>query len=508
MELYLYLAAFFLAFSAFKLLSRKKHNYPPGPRALPVVGNLHLIKPPLYRFFQTASGRFGPIMLFWMGRTPFLVVSSPDAVEECFTKNDIIFADRPNSMSGDHLTYNYQFLVWAHHGPLWKNLRRLTYTEIFSLKALQRSAFVREEETSHFAGRLLRYCSSGKTKLNMKYMFSLLASSVIMRVAAGKRHVAVHDEDTEEERRRIKEFKELFFPVVTPAVGDYIPVLRTIGYKGVEKGMIRLAQKRDVYLNNLVAEVRAKRKASGKRSSGEDGDKLSSVADTVLNLQETQPELYTDDIVKSLVMMMFIAGTETSTTVLEWSLTLLLQHPNKMQKLQAEIDGITGESRLMNESDLPNLPYLRAVVKEALRLFPPVPLLLPHFSTDACTVGGYDIPKGTMLLVNVWAMHRDPKLWDEPTEFRPERFVETNLDTYLLVPFGVGRRACAGNTMGTHMVCVALGVLMQCFDWDQLGMDEDMSHAVGAGTLSKGKPLEASFAPRPKMTNILSSLLS
>nr|ANC33511.1 1,3,5-trihydroxyxanthone synthase [Hypericum perforatum] len=506
--LYLKLALTLLLsiFIAYKFFLRKKHNYPPGPRALPIIGNLHLIKPgPLYLYYETVSKRLGPIILFWMGKVPVMVISSPEAFEECFTKNDLIFADRPKTVSGDHLTYNYTFIVFAPHGPIWKSLRRLTFSEIFSQKALQRSAFVREEEARHFVGRLLKCTAGGnKPKLDMKYMLSLLTSSVIMRVAAGKRHVAVSDEDTEEEKRLMQEFKDLFFPIVSMTPCDFIPVLRMIGFKGIEKSIIQLGKKREVFLNKLLVEVRARRGADAEKRLN--GEKPNAVVDTLLNLQETDPEFYTDDIIKGIITMMFIAGTETSTATLEWALTLLLQHPKKMEKLRAEIDGVVGDTRLVNESDFSKLPYLKAVVKETMRLYPPSPLLLPRYSSEACTIGGYYVPKGTMLLVNVWTMHRDPKLWDEPNEFKPERFVEGDLEGYLYQPFGHGRRICPGAGMGTHIVCETLGMLVQCFDWDQIGMDEDMTHQAGAASMSKNKPLEASFAPRSEMAKLLSQL--
>nr|ANC33510.1 1,3,7-trihydroxyxanthone synthase [Hypericum perforatum] len=506
-DLYLYVAVLVSVIIGYKVLFGKKLNYPPGPRAYPIVGHLPVLKPPLYQYFESVSKKLGPVLLFWMGKVPVLVVSSPEAFEECFTKNDVVFADRPKSMSGEHLTYDYTFLVWAPHGPIWKSLRRLTFSEIFSIKALQRSAYIREEEIRHLAGRLLKYSVKGNnSKVDMKHMFALLTSSVIMRVAAGKRHVPVVDEDTKEEKRLLQQFKDLFFPIVSMTICDFIPVMRLIGYKGIEKSMIQLAEKREVFLNGLVAEVRARRAAAGKTTVGENGEGVS-VIDIILNLQETDPEFYTDDIVKGIVMMMFIAGTETSTATLEWAFTLLMQHPEKMRKLQAEIDSVVGDSRFVCESDFANLPYLRAVVKETLRMYPPAPLSLPHFSNQACTVGGYDIPKGTMLFANLWTMQRDPKVWDEPDAFKPERFEEYDREGgYQYAPFGVGRRSCPGGGMGTHISSLGIGILMQCFDWGHLGMDEDMSHARGTASLSRKKPLEADFTPRTKMAGLLSQL--
>nr|WJJ53770.1 cytochrome P450 monooxygenase 3 [Garcinia xanthochymus] len=508
-DLYFYLGLFLSLFVLSKLFFGKKHNYPPGPPALPVVGHLHLLKPPLYFYFEKVAKRFGPIVLLWMGKVPVLVVTSPAAFEECFTKNDVIFADRPKSVSGGYLTFNYTLLVWAPHGPVWRALRRLTFSEIFSPKALQKSSSVREDEVRHLVKRFFRYSADGnRPKIDMKYMFTLLTTNVIMRLAAGKRHVPFKDEETKEEKALYQLFKDLFFPIVSMTICDFIPVFRWIGYKGLEKSYIGLAERREVLLGKLVRELKERRIAAKKGVRVEnDGEENGCVGDTIMVLQETDPDFYTDDIVKGVLMMMFIAGTETSTATLEWALTLLLQHPDKMEKLKAEIDNVVGHERFLTEADFPKLPYLRNVVKEALRLYPPVPLSLPHFSTEATTVGGYEIPKGTMVFANVWAMHRDPKTWENPEAFEPERF-EVEREGYVHNPFGAGRRICPGGPMGTHIVSLGLGMLMQCFDWDQIGMDEDMSHSKGTASLTKAKALMASFVPCPHMVKLLSQLVS
>ncbi|WMV27364.1 hypothetical protein MTR67_020749 [Solanum verrucosum] len=192
---------------------------------------------------------------------------------------------------------------------------------------------------------------------------------------------------------------------------------------------------------------------------------------------EFEPEFYTDDLIKSLLMVLFVAGTETTSMTIQWAMPLLLAHPKAFQKLRSEIDNNVGNERLLNESDLTNLPYLQCVINETLRLYPPVPLLLPHYSLEDCTVGGYDVPKNTILMVNAWAIHRDPALWDEPEKFMPERFEamegEKEGFSYKFVPFGMGRRACPGDNMGMRTVSLVLGSLVQWFDWKNVELDEN-----------------------------------
>lgn len=164
---------------------------------------------------------------------------------------------------------------------------------------------------------------------------------------------------------------------------------------------------------------------------------------------------------------------------------------------------------MLNESDLNKLPYLYCVVNETMRLYPPIPLLLPHFSTEDCIVGGYDVPKHTMLFVNAWAIHRDPKVWEEPDKFKPERFESTEGETerlnYKLVPFGMGRRACPGADMGLRAVSLALGALIQCFDW-QIGEEESLEESYNSRMTMQNKPLKAVCTPHEDLVQLLSHL--
>lgn len=188
------------------------------------------------------------------------------------------------------------------------------------------------------------------------------------------------------------------------------------------------------------------------------------------------------------VQDLILAGTDTVSITLEWALSNLLNHQDILKKARIEIDDKIGLDRLVDESDIMNLPYLQNIMFETLRLYPPGPLLLPHLSSENCEVGGYDMPRDTMLLINVWAMHRDPELWEEPERFKPERF-EKEGEAQKLMPFGLGRRSCPGAGLAHRFVGLALGSLIQCFDWERIGVELiDMNEGKGV-TLPKKKPL-------------------
>jgi cytochrome P450 len=191
---------------------------------------------------------------------------------------------------------------------------------------------------------------------------------------------------------------------------------------------------------------------------------------------------------------------------MEWTMSLLLNHPDAMEKLRKEIDlHITSSCRLVADSDLSKLPYLHCVINEGLRMFPVAPTLLPHLSSKDCIVNGYSIPSGTTLIVNAYAIHRDPNVWEEPTEFKPERFegIEKENEGFKFLPFGVGRRSCPGSVMAIRTIALALATLVQCFDWERVG-SELVALEEGSGlVMHKAEPLVALCRPRASVADLL-----
>jgi flavonoid 3'-monooxygenase len=163
------------------------------------------------------------------------------------------------------------------------------------------------------------------------------------------------------------------------------------------------------------------------------------------------------------------AGVDTSASTLEWALLELIRHPDIMKKAQEELDRVVGRNRPILESDLPNLPYLQAVIKENFRLHPTSPVAVPHLNTKDSQISNYNIPANTIVILNVWAIGRDPKTWNKPLEFDPDRFVDSNISVqgtnYGLLPFGSGRRQCPGLDLAQLMVQYGLATMIHAFDW-------------------------------------------
>ncbi|KAF3949470.1 hypothetical protein CMV_024658 [Castanea mollissima] len=314
-----------------------------------------------------------------------------------------------------------------------------------------------------------------------------------MRMVAGKWYYKYgEDVKDEEEARQFRQIiKELtgFGGASNPA--EFVPILQWMDYGGLEKKLKSLSKRTDEFLQALIDEQRCKE---------EEGNTM---IDHMLSLQKSQPDYYADQIIKGLILDMLFAGTDTSAVILEWAMTNLLNHPNILKKARDEIDSQIGEEKLIEESDVSKLHYLQSIISETLRLYPAAPLLVPHMSSVDCTIGGYDVPSGTMLLVNAWAIHRDPKVWDDATSFRPERFENGEVEGHKLIPFGIGRRTCPGAGLAQRTVSLTLGLLIQSFEWERVTIEEvDINEGSGI-TMPKAMPLEAMCKARPIMHKLL-----
>ncbi|BFG35871.1 hypothetical protein CerSpe_221450 [Prunus speciosa] len=493
---YTSLTLIFILFT-FKFLvqpSRRRYkNLPPSPPSLPILGHLHLLRPPVHRTFHRLSQKYGAVFSLWFGSRRVVIVSSPSAVEECFTKNDIVLANRPRSLIGKHLAYNHTTLGASPYGDHWRNLRRIGATDIFSTARLQTFSEIRKDEVKHLLLKLSQNARDGFAKVELKSMFSELTFNIIMTMVAGKRYYGDDVSVDEEEAKQFRQITRDAFSLggaANPA--DFLPILNWVGSGGYEKKVKTLAKRTDVFLQGLIDEHRRK---------GKNGITM---IDHLLSLQESQPEYYNDQIIKGLILVMLLAGTDTSAVTLEWAMSNLLNNPHVLKKARAELDAQLGQENLVDEPDLSKLPYLQSIISETLRLCPAAPLLVPHFSSDDCTIGGFDVPRDTMVLVNAWALHRDPQLWDDPESFMPERFESGDDLSHKLIPFGLGRRACPGLGLAQRVVGLTLGSLIQCFEWERTSKEEiDMAEGKGL-TMPKVVPLEAMCRARSVMTKVLS----
>ncbi|CAD5185728.1 unnamed protein product [Musa acuminata subsp. malaccensis] len=481
-----------------------RKNLPPSPPSFPIIGHLHLIaKLPPHRALAAIATARGPVVLLRLGSRPVLLVSSAPAAEECFTAHDVAFANRPNLLAPQILGFVCTTMGWTPHGPHWRDLRRIYAVHLLSSAALRSSSDSRTRVVRSLAKSLFLEPGdsepNGPRRVEMKSRLFNLVYDVMMGL------VATALEESAEDRHRFREIVEETSAVSGAAnVADFFPVLQRLGWRGPERKLARLVQKRDALIGQLIERHRARR-----RRSGSNGDKeRPTMIEVMLSLQESDPETYTDVTIKALSAELLGAATDTTASTMEWAMCLLLIHPEVLHAARAELDAKIGQGRMAEEKDIPNLPYLNCIINETLRLYPAVPLLVPHESSQHCTVGGYDVPRGTMLLANAWAIHRDPNTWDEPEEFKPERFqCEGGKEAGLrMLPFGSGRRKCPGEGLAMRLIGLALATLIHCFEWEKLpGEEVDMTEGPGL-TMPKAKPLEVVCTPRHTMLHALSQL--
>ncbi|KAJ1288743.1 hypothetical protein BS78_02G111800 [Paspalum vaginatum] len=492
-------------------------NKPPSPPAIPVLGHLHLLRKPVHAALARLAARHGPVLSLRLGSRGAVVVSSAAAARECFTAHDVAFATRQRFAAMDLVAFGGTTLPTCAYGPYWRNLRRVATVHLLSARRVGRMLSGAVAAEARAAARRMHRAAAaapgGAARVELKRRLFDLVLSALMEAVAGTRASRGEggaEADMSPEAQEFKETIDVMVSLVGAAnLWDYFPLLRWFDVLGVKRKIMAAVRRRGAFLQRLIDAERQRLELDGGRDRGEGEESMIAV---MLSLQKSEPGMYTDTVIMSLCSSMFSAGTETTATAAEWAMSLLLNHPEVLKKAQAEIDACVGSSRrLLGAADVPRLGYLQCVVTEALRLYPAVPLLVPHESAADCTVGGRHVPSGTMLLVNAYAIHRDPAAWADPDAFRPERFEGgaggAAAEAAFMIPFGMGRRKCPGENLALRTLGLVLGTLIQCFDWDTVaGAEVDMAQGAAGLTLPRAAPLEAMCTPRRHMLAVLQEL--
>lgn len=384
----LYIIFSFILLITIKLLffSRRFKKLPPCPPSFPIIGNLHQLKQPIHRYFHDLSQKYGPIFTLKFGSQFVAVVSSASIAEECFTKNDVIFANRLTSIKTKYLGFNNTNIITSSYGDHWRNLRRISSIEILSTHRLNSFSEIRKDENMRLIQKLSENSHKDFTKVELRPLFAELTFNIIMRMVCGKRFYGNESHDAKNFRDVMNEVQQFG---LGSNLGDFIPLFRWFDFSGYHKKIKMVGEKMDALFQGLLDDNRNNRK-----------ENKNTMIDHLLSLQESQPDYYSDQIIKGLIMSLIFAGTETSATTLEWAMSNLLNHPEVVEKAKIELDNHIGQEHLIEEVEATKLKYLQNIISETLRLHPAAPMLLPHLSTKACTVGGYDVPQNTMLMVN------------------------------------------------------------------------------------------------------------
>ncbi|GKV42123.1 hypothetical protein SLEP1_g49565 [Rubroshorea leprosula] len=388
--------------------------------------------------------------------------------KEVLKTHDIDFCSRPALLGQQKLSYDGLDLAFSPFDSYNKEIRKISSLHLFSPNRAKLFRPIREDEVSQMIDKVSKSCDASKP-INLSEVMVYLTSSIICRVGFGKRCVDKGSEISKFNRilSETQVMLSKFF------VCDYFPSMRWVDR--LTGGLSRLenvVKELDAFYQQLIDDH-----LDPKRQKPEQEDIIDVFLKIMKDPQSTSHISF--DHIKAMLMNVFVAGTDTSAATVVWAMTFLMKYPATMKKAQEEVRNFDGKKRFLNEDEIQDLPYLKAVVKETLRLQSVVPLLLPRETLRDCNIGGYKIPAKSLVYVNAWAIGRDTEAWGQnPEDFCPERFMDSSIDykgqDFGLIPFGSGRRICPGMHMGAATVELALANLLYRFDWKMPpGMKEE-----------------------------------
>ncbi|KAF7086050.1 hypothetical protein CFC21_089405 [Triticum aestivum] len=429
---------------------------PPGPWQLPIIGSLHhLLRGLPHRTMRDLSLRHGPLMLLRLCERVAIVVSSAEAAREIYKGNEAAFSERLSSPGIDEFSRHGQGIVFAPYSDHWRLLRRILMTELLSARRVEAFRQIREEE----AGRLvstIQATSDGRL-VNVDERLDEFMTDSAVRAIFGDR---LPD-------------RAAFLKIVKQGVGlsslfdlrDLFPSSRLIRLLPRSGKAERHRQEMFKIMDNIL-------RSHEERRAARDGDDEQDMVDVLLRIQKegNMRVSLTDGVIRALLIDVFGAALDTTTTILQWAMAELMTNPRVMQRVQSEADYVLAGHATVQEASLKSMQYLQVVIKETLRLHPPASLF-PRVCVQDSKIQGYDVPRGATTLTNTWAISRDPKYWNEPEKFMPERFECDGVADFRgldfeFTPFGVGRRICPGIDFAYANIEIALASLIYHFNWE------------------------------------------
>ncbi|GAB4856966.1 hypothetical protein Ancab_040507 [Ancistrocladus abbreviatus] len=464
-----------------------QRKLPPGPFSLPILGNLFDLGNKPHKSLARLASSHGPLMSLRLGQVTTIIISSAAVAKEVLQKNDLAFSTRNVVDVASALDHHQVSVIWLPVSPLWRNLRRVCNSQVFSSSRLDASGSLRRKKVEELLAYARRNSEAGTAVDIGKAAFftslNLLSNTFFSIDLVNP----VSDTDCE--------FEVLLTGILEEAsklnCSDYFPVLKPLDLQGVRRRM-GIHFRKTINLFSSLIDQRLQARES--RSS-----EYNDVLDALLAICRDKTEELQQSHLPPLLVDLFVAGTETTSRTLEWAMSELLRNPDKLQKAKDELKNVIGKGNPIEEGDIASLPYLQSIIKETFRLHPTVPFLVPRKVDTDVELCGFVVPKNAQVLFNLWGMGRDPGLWENPNSFRPERFLASEIDVkgrdFQLIPFGAGRRICPGLPLALRMLHLMLGSLIHFFDWDlENGVkpeNMDMDDLLVSISLRKAQPLRA-----------------
>ncbi|KAM0016665.1 putative flavonoid 3'-monooxygenase [Helianthus debilis subsp. tardiflorus] len=424
----------------------------PGPVGWPFLGILPKMGPHAHRKLASIASSMGAtrLMAFSLGSTRVVITSHPETAKEILCGS--AFSDRPIKESASLLMFE-RAIGFAPSGMYWRHLRRIAANHMFSPKRVSNLECLRQR----VCDQMMEKVSNEMSVRGVVELRGILQKGSLRNIVESVFGSGLGLEIEEELGFMVKEGYELISEFHW---GDYFPI-RVLDFTGLKRRCHKLTLK----VKSLVGQIVEERKRDSTKGTNNGPNDFLSV---LLSLPE-EDQLTHADMVAVLWEMIF-RGTDTVAILVEWIMARMVLHQDIQAKAQDEIEELVGRHRLVQDSDIPNLSYVQAIIKEVLRLHPPGPLLSwARLSTHDVQVGKFFVPAGTTAMVNMWAITHDPSIWNNPWDFKPERFMEEDFpilgSDLRLAPFGSGRRVCPGKSLGLATVSLWLARLLQRYKW-------------------------------------------
>ncbi|KDP29694.1 hypothetical protein JCGZ_18629 [Jatropha curcas] len=473
---------------------------PPGPKPWPFVGNIpEMIRyRPTFRWVDQLMKEMNTdICLIRFGRTNVIPVNCPIIARELLKKNDAIFSNRPMILSAKEMSGGYQTAIVVPNNDQWKKMRKILTSEIVSPAKHKWLHDKRAEE----ADNLVFYIHNqykANNNVNLRLVARHYCGNVIRKMMFSKRYFGEATPDGAPGRMEIEHVDSVFAVLkylYAFCISDFMPFLLGLDLDGQEKFVLE-ANKTLRAFHNPIIDERIELWRSGQRKEMKD------LLDVFITLQDSDGKpLLTPDEIKSQVAEVMIATIDNPSNAVEWAIGELLNQPEILKKATEEIDRVVGKDRLVQESDIPDLNYVKACAREAFRLHPVAYFNPPHVAAQDAEICGYLIPEGSWVMLSRYGLGRNPKTWPNPLKYDPERHLnegEVVLTEHGLrfISFSTGRRGCIAALLGTCMTTMLLARMLQCFTWNLPDNVEKIDLSEGVDELFPANPVVAFPKPR------------